>query len=767
MVTVNDTDSTTVLVTRLEDATSYYTTGLFLYATNTPQLVPALLTPCGLYAANSPCLSSATTNLTMWLTSQAAFWAAPPPDLRIDNTAPVYTQMTTSVTLTSSPGPQGEFILTVPSTIGIKTTGDQNITFPIQSLICSTNTSTVVIGVTMLTNSGTSTYCGPTLLNVSCSNRPSSFVYQFNYANPGCNIAIESTYTLSSFLFTQQTFALYQASQFNGTNANDLLWADYSRPYSFTAAAVQIVSVGITSGQPANVTIGGVTVKAPPLLPTGLNGTLFLELNPKDRGAASSIASVDVKLDNGTAFKVSNLSNPLNVTIPMNTLPPLCKQTICHYWDTAGLTWATDGCQTLPSASGNAWTCSCNHATDFSLLLLDSQSGECSAEINPATEPFFIYGTLYIILGIVAAYFTIRVLTLRMGHLDIILQHAGLFIVCVLRAFLCLYQAGLSAPATVLELSAISAVPRLIEFMLFSFIVSQWGALLHFSMGTSNPFKKVRPYFIGVNVLATGITIYIFVAFGVAPSFDAAVVGEALLTVNSLLLSAGFMVYATWLHRQFSKVRNTANSGKNSCCPSLRIVMLGWFLSACFLLQAIFALACLFILPRGADAVTDPDQIQHKVDVFNGIYRLFNLCTLSCIIALYFEGVRKMVAKKEMSQVSSSGFGNGSVSGTSPRPSSNKSSFHHPTNSASYDNSNHTKNVSSFDKNSSFTATTNTNNNSNASFTNNSSAGFNNNSSGGSGSSSNINSSSNNNPSYGSSNSSPRGPPPPSRKLRS
>lgn len=118
--------------------------------------------------------------------------------------------------------------------------------------------------------------------------------------------------------------------------------------------------------------------------------------------------------------------------------------------------------------------------------------------------------------------------------------------------------------------------------------------------------------------------------------------------------------------------------------------MLGWLLAAFFFLQAIFALLSLFALPQGGGS-SDPTQVQLNVDLYNGLYRMFNFFTLGCIIALYFEGIRKMVAKQDVSRVSaldrsdrsasekqsvpSSSFGSGNSGYGSGAPSSTESTY--------------------------------------------------------------------------------------------
>ena len=46
------------------------------------------------------------------------------------------------------------------------------------------------------------------------------------------------------------------------------------------------------------------------------------------------------------------------------------KNIVCGFWDTNLLRWSTEGCHTYTSDTEPQVVCSCNHLTDFSVLLV-------------------------------------------------------------------------------------------------------------------------------------------------------------------------------------------------------------------------------------------------------------------------------------------------------------------------------------------------------------------------------------------------------------
>jgi hypothetical protein len=288
------------------------------------------------------------------------------------------------------------------------------------------------------------------------------------------------------------------------------------------------------------------------------------------------------------------------------------------------------------------------------MLLLDSHHGDC-VEVSPSTEPFFTFAAVYIVVGLVALFYGCKVLALCRDkcHLEIIMQHLGVFAVCVLRTFLSLYQAGVGGSVPTVTIATISCVPRLLEFFLFSWIVARWAAILHFGMGASDPFKKMRIFLGAINVFAAAIVIYIFIAFAVSPSYDAAIVGEALSAFNSLFLSVGFMVYSCWLHYTFAAIDANSKGSKQAGCGPRRLVWVGCVLSVTFIAQGVFACLALSSIPRDLSSVPDLTDVIFNLDLYYGLYRLFNVMSLCCILALYHDGISRLANKDNSRKASS------------------------------------------------------------------------------------------------------------------
>lgn len=419
--------------------------------------------------------------------------------------------------------------------------------------------------------------------------------------------------------------------------------AGYTIDYPF-AVTYPSVKVALVEGAEVVATLGDTKVIMPPnILPAGVSGSLYLEVADKKANTATEIARVEVQLANGSEYRVSNLTVPLRVDFPL--IPDRCKLPVCNFWDVENNKWSTDGCETISDPAANIYTCSCTHATDFSMLLLDSGVGDC-VQVVPHIEPFFTFAAVYILIGLVALFYGSKLMTLcrEKCHLEMILEHLGVFAVCVLRTFLSLYQAGLGGSISFITIASISAVPRLLEFFMFSFIVARWGAILHFGMSGPNAFKKVRYFLLAINIFAAAIVLYVFLAFALSPSYDAAIVGEALSAFNGLFLSVGFMVYACWLHKQFALIdSNSRASRPGGGCGPRRLVWVGVVLSISFIAEGVFACLALSAIPRDISVVPDLEPIIFDLDLYNGLYRLFNVISLSCILVLYHDGVNKIV----------------------------------------------------------------------------------------------------------------------------
>jgi hypothetical protein len=387
------------------------------------------------------------------------------------------------------------------------------------------------------------------------------------------------------------------------------------------------------------------------VLPTGVAGSLYLEVGGQKAGSVTDTARVEVQLTDGSEFKVVNLTIPLTVAFPL--VPDRCKLPQCNYWDEKANKWATDGCQTIQNPATNAYICSCTHATDFSMLLIDSTLGDC-VEISPSVEPSFTFASVYIVVGLVALFYCSKVLALCRDkcYFELIGQHFGVFAVCTLRTFLALYQAGVAGPIPTITIATISAVPRLLEFFIFSLIVARWAAILHFGMAQRDPFKRMLKFLVAINVFAAVIVLYVFIAFAISPSYDAAIVGEALAAFNGVVLSVGFLVYSCWLNEQFKRIdANSAGSHVRRKGPR-RMVLAGFVLSLSFIAQGVFACLALTSIPRDV-STADLNSVVFFLDLYNGLYRLFNVITLVCVLILYYEGVGRLTDPKSTSRKTS------------------------------------------------------------------------------------------------------------------
>ena len=143
---------------------------------------------------------------------------------------------------------------------------------------------------------------------------------------------------------------------------------------------------GANASLPVSVVLFTTAQNMRTLAVTGRNST----------GAPTLSPTVSFSLvQSGAELSVSGASQPINVSVPYRptlanssdgaapcvgtpaneTEAVLCPSTVeCRFWNATLSAWSTDGCVTIASAGG-AFTCSCDHLTDF-IVFEFPQSGD-------------------------------------------------------------------------------------------------------------------------------------------------------------------------------------------------------------------------------------------------------------------------------------------------------------------------------------------------------------------------------------------------------
>lgn len=137
-------------------------------------------------------------------------------------------------------------------------------------------------------------------------------------------------------------------------------------------------------------------------------------------------------------------------------------------------------------------------------------------------------------------------------------QHATIFLACTLRAINSAHHShmlvGLGGMESATKI-ALAALPMMLQFWAFTLLVFQWAAIYHLSMA-SNPLSRMRPYFLGLNLLYGLIIVVVIAVVSLVNPLQAhinlktAILGASLaMGALTFVGSLSFLIYGSLLSR--------------------------------------------------------------------------------------------------------------------------------------------------------------------------------------------------------------------------
>lgn len=346
---------------------------------------------------------------------------------------------------------------------------------------------------------------------------------------------------------------------------------------------------------------------------------------------SDSVISIDIKDDGVVRAHPTFLEAPIQFLMPASEVPSQCAVTPrCVWWDGAG--WVSSGCTATKAQGGTL--CSCTHLTDFAVLLDQAVQGCHTAQSITVYYPFVVLFGLLVVYCTWAVFLLLKERTDKENHSMLLLQHVLIGGVGVLRilsglSFLGVFEHNVVASAF------FTAAPYPLEYWLFTRLASTWAGLAHFSLlTTSARWAKIRPLFWTLNVLGSGLAIAMFVLFAMDASFQAAVVGTAVLSALYLVLAIAFNVYASKLLKELDGTSSSASVTKNSnkkasCCGvSGKIRWTGRTATFSFVIQAFSAVMAV---------VSEADTLMF----WTALFLSFNFIALSCLLVVYYAALAR------------------------------------------------------------------------------------------------------------------------------
>jgi hypothetical protein len=231
------------------------------------------------------------------------------------------------------------------------------------------------------------------------------------------------------------------------------------------------------------------------------------------------------------------------------------------------------------------------------------------------------------------------------------LEHFFMSIMCCFRAALCAIYFD---PDTIRNmeftvLTVLTSTPYLIMFWLFSFVIFAWSAIYHFASDKDKPpFDNVKWLYIGTNILASVITMILFICIDVLDDLDDVELvvkfASTFLSALCLIVSLCFLGYGYSLCK-----RLTADFPSQYAKKLYRV---GVTLSICFMVQSFIYLLSAY----GADVFVD------NFDTWNSLYYSVDIVACGTILFLFKKSVADSVTKKKEASTAGSRSG-GSRSG--------------------------------------------------------------------------------------------------------
>ncbi|PRP87586.1 hypothetical protein PROFUN_04613 [Planoprotostelium fungivorum] len=93
------------------------------------------------------------------------------------------------------------------------------------------------------------------------------------------------------------------------------------------------------------------------------------------------ITAVQLSDPSGAEIPVEGLSTPIQIVIPLFSIPDNQSVLVCSYWNVNNSSWSGDGC-TVGNVSATSLTCLCNHLTNFTVTASPRKSDNSGSPVS-------------------------------------------------------------------------------------------------------------------------------------------------------------------------------------------------------------------------------------------------------------------------------------------------------------------------------------------------------------------------------------------------
>ena len=342
-----------------------------------------------------------------------------------------------------------------------------------------------------------------------------------------------------------------------------------------------------------------------------------------------------------------------NITLgPCDPARPLDDYFTCAFYNHSTGNFSTDGCYSnglyyaqprLPGDQAIGLNCSCNHFTEFAVLLdiAAGQSNSCAVVHSEILGAWWwlLFVIAYLLTGLFGLFQFARVFVPhKCTYWLMTIEHWLVFFVCMLRALCCLVFYTLYKGLSTQQMSLILGLPYLLLSWIFTFVIFAWASIYHASakgQRSSNPFEPYKKHFIALNSVVTLLLFAIFIFIGRSKDLDEmdrlSKVGTTVMICTAYAFVGGFAVYGSLLVRSLTKDFTSPYAKK------LALVAVG--LSSCFFLSATSLLISL----------AEPNYHAKKSPMFEVLYYAFDWLGLVIVLLLFAKSVRDSLADQTKS----------------------------------------------------------------------------------------------------------------------
>jgi len=353
------------------------------------------------------------------------------------------------------------------------------------------------------------------------------------------------------------------------------------------------------------------------------------------------------------AVKINGLDQPVVYTMPL--VEDFLGQTVCgvndigsidlsvptcQFWDTVSNGWSTEGCVTIGLSDDlSEVMCQCNHLTEFAIYAQQISKG-CGGDTDPMYVTFMVFYWCVFIAAAVQLCRIHRYSAKLNWKSMVVVEHVCVLAVTFFRALLTMFYSNAGsldiARTPIGAIGFLTAMALTLEFGAFTFLVSQWCAVYHFSLSTpSNPFQRLRIPFVIVNCILAGLVVLGIILIGAFAGDkdmqqDIAMGFEITTGCITLLISAAFAIYSTLLVRFMGKASSPGTSNKRKDLQN-KMLAGGAAFAVIFFVESLLSII--------SASLSSPSE---AVIV---LYLLFNLAGLCALLILFANGVNELRKK--------------------------------------------------------------------------------------------------------------------------